>query len=62
MKDIEVDESWKTESDFRTLKEANEILKDKKRVEKVKAYAKKSMSQTQEVLDSKYLKSIGVGR
>lgn len=60
MKDI--DESWKTESDFRTLKEANEILKDKKRVEKVKAYAKKSMSQTQEVLDSKYLKSIGVGR
>jgi len=62
MKDIEVDESWKTESDFRTLKEANEILKDKKRVEKVKAYAKESMSQTQEVLDSKYLKSIGVGR
>lgn len=62
MKDVEVDESWKTESDFRTLKEANEILKDKKRVEKVKAYAKESMSQTQEVLDSKYLKSIGVGR
>ena len=61
MKD-KVDESWQTESDFRTLKEANEILKDKKRVEKVKAYAKKSMSQTQEVLDSKYLKSIGVGR
>lgn len=37
------DHDWQTESDLRTLTEAEEIRKDKKRLAKVKELAKKKL-------------------
>ncbi len=47
---IAADEEWRVESDMRTLIDAEEIRKDPKRMEKVKALARKRLEATATVL------------
>lgn len=44
------EDDWQTRSDFRTLCDAEEIKKDPKRMEKVKAFAQQQMQSTASVL------------
>lgn len=60
-KAIEVNE-WEIENDFNTLKKAVEIISDKKKLEKVQNFAKQQKNTAEKILDTEYLKSIGIGR
>ena len=61
-KDAEADDKWKLERDFETLVRASEISSDKERLKKVQEFAKKQKEAMDKVLDTEYLKSIGIGR
>lgn len=61
-KDTEGDDKWKIERDFETLVRASEISGDKERLKKVQEFAKKQKEAMDKVLDTEYLKSIGIGR
>ena len=61
-KDAEADDEWKLERDFETLVRASEISSDKERLKKVQEFAKKQKEAMDKVLDTEYLKSIGIGR
>ena len=56
------DDSWEIERDFETLVRASEISSDKERLKKVQEFAKKQKEAMDKVLDTEYLKSIGIGR
>ena len=61
-KATEADNIWETERDFETLVRAGEISGDKERLKKVQEFAKKQKEAMDKVLDTEYLKSIGIGR
>ena len=61
-KATEADDIWETERDFDTLVRASEISGDKERLKKVQEFAKKQKEAMDNVLDTEYLKSIGIGR
>ena len=61
-KDTEVDDKLGIERDFETLVRASEISSDKERLKKVQEFAKKQKEAMDKVLDTEYLKSIGIGR
>ena len=61
-KATEADDIWETERDFDTLVRASEISGDKERLKKVQEFAKKQKEAMNKVLDTEYLKSIGIGR
>ena len=61
-KNTEVDDKWEIERDFETLVRASEISSDKERLKKVQEFAKKQQEAMDKVLDTEYLKSIGIGR
>ena len=61
-KDTEVDDKLGIERDFETLVRASEISRDKERLKKVQEFAKKQKEAMDKVLDTEYLKSIGIGR
>lgn len=61
MKKIEMQE-WEISRDFETLIKAGEIVKDEKRLKKVQEFAKKQKEAINKVLDTEYLKSIGINR
>ena len=61
-KEVEADDRWEIERDFETLVRASEISSDKKRLKKVQEFAKKQKEAMDKVLDTEYLKSIGIGR
>ena len=61
-KEVEADDRWEIETDFETLVRASEISSDKKRLKKVQEFAKKQKEAMDKVLDTEYLKSIGIGR
>ena len=56
------DDRWEIERDFETLVRASEISGDKERLKKVQEFAKKQKEAMDKVLDTEYLKSIGIGR
>ncbi|MCT7643853.1 hypothetical protein [Aliarcobacter butzleri] len=56
------EDKWEIERDFETLVRASEISGDKKRLKNVQEYAKKQKEAMDKVLDTEYLKSIGIGR
>lgn len=56
------DDKWEIERDFETLIRASEISSDNERLKKVQEFAKKQKEAMDKVLDTKYLKSIGIGR
>lgn len=58
----QADDSWEIERDFETLVRASEISSDKERLKKVQEFAKKQKEAMDKVLDTEYLKSIGIGR
>lgn len=61
-KAAQADDSWEIERDFDTLVRASEISSDKERLKKVQEFAKKQKEAMDKVLDTEYLKSIGIGR
>lgn len=61
-KQIDSDDEWEIENDFNTLKKAVEIINDKKRLEKVQTFAKQQKNAVEKILDTEYLKGIGIGR
>ena len=61
-KAAQADNSWEIERDFETLVRASEISSDKERLKKVQEFAKKQKEAMDKVLDTEYLKSIGIGR
>ena len=61
-KEVEADDRWEIERDFETLGRASEISGDKERLKKVQEFAKKQKEAMDKVLDTEYLKSIGIGR
>lgn len=61
-KAAQADDSWELERDFETLVRASEISSDKERLKKVQEFAKKQKEAMDKVLDTEYLKSIGIGR
>ena len=61
-KAAQADDKWEIESDFETLVRASEISSDKERLKKVQEFAKKQKEAMDKVLDTEYLKSIGIGR
>ena len=61
-KEVEADDRWEIEQDFETLVRASEISSDKERLKKVQEFAKKQKEAMDKVLDTEYLKSIGIGR
>lgn len=61
-KDTEADDKWELERDFETLVRASEISSDKEKLKKVQEFAKKQKEAMDKVLDTEYLKSIGIGR
>ena len=61
-KATEADDSWEIERDFETLVRTSEISSDKERLKKVQEFAKKQKEAMDKVLDTEYLKSIGIGR
>ena len=56
------EDSYEIEQDFRTLIRASEIAEDEKRLKKVQEFAKKQKEALDNVLNTDYLKSIGIGR
>lgn len=60
--DAKGDDRWEIERDFETLVRASEISGDKERLKKVQEFAKKQKEAMDKVLDTEYLKSIGIGR
>ena len=58
----QADDSWEIERDFETLVRASEISSDKERLKQVQEFAKKQKEAMDKVLDTEYLKSIGIGR
>ncbi|MFY9075340.1 hypothetical protein OZZ08_10275 [Malaciobacter mytili] len=56
------EQRWEIERDFETLMRASEITSDEKRLKKVQEFAKKQKEAMEKVLDTDYLKSIGIGR
>ena len=61
-KEVETDDKWEIERDFETLVRASEISSDKERLKKAQEFAKKQKEAMDKVLDTEYLKSIGIGR
>ena len=61
-KAAQADDSWEIERDFETLVRASEISSDKERLKKVQEFAKKQKEAMDKMLDTEYLKSIGIGR
>lgn len=61
-KAAQADDSWEIERDFETLVRASEISSDKEKLKKVQEFAKKQKEAMDKVLDTEYLKSIGIGR
>lgn len=61
-KATEADDRWEIERDFETLVRASEISGDKERLKKAQEFAKKQKEAMDKVLDTEYLKSIGIGR
>lgn len=61
-KAAQADDSWEIERDFETLVRASEISSDKERLKKAQEFAKKQKEAMDKVLDTEYLKSIGIGR
>ena len=61
-KAAQADDSWEIERDFETLVRASEISSDNERLKKVQEFAKKQKEAMDKVLDTEYLKSIGIGR
>ena len=61
-KAAQADDSWEIERGFETLVRASEISSDKERLKKVQEFAKKQKEAMDKVLDTEYLKSIGIGR
>lgn len=61
-KAAQADDSWEIERDFETLVRASEISSNKERLKKVQEFAKKQKEAMDKVLDTEYLKSIGIGR
>ena len=61
-KAAQADDSWEIERAFETLVRASEISSDKERLKKVQEFAKKQKEAMDKVLDTEYLKSIGIGR
>ena len=61
-KAAQADDSWEIERDFETLVRASEISSDKERLKKVQEFDKKQKEAMDKVLDTEYLKSIGIGR
>ncbi|TLS99936.1 hypothetical protein [Aliarcobacter cibarius] len=61
-KAVSEDDRWELERDFETLIRASEISSDKERLKKVQEFAKKQKEAMDKVLDTEYLKSIGIGR
>ena len=61
-KAAQADDSWEIERDFETLVRASEISSDKERLKKVQEFKKKKKEAMDKVLDTEYLKSIGIGR
>lgn len=61
-KDTEADDKWEIERDFETLVRASEISSDKERLKKAQEFAKKQKEAMDKVLNTEYLKSIGIGR
>ena len=58
----QADDSWEIERDFESLVRASEISSDKERLKQVQEFAKKQKEAMDKVLDTEYLKSIGIGR
>jgi hypothetical protein len=56
------EQRWEIERDFETLMRAGEITSDEKRLKKVQEFAKMQKEAMEKVLDTDYLKSIGIGR
>ena len=56
------EDKWEIERDFETLVRASEISGDKERLKNVQEFAKKQKEAMDKVLDTEYLKSIGIGR
>ncbi|QDF28986.1 hypothetical protein [Halarcobacter anaerophilus] len=56
------EDRWELERDFETLTRAGEIIGDKKRLEKVQKFAKEKKDEADKILDTDYLKKIGIGR
>ncbi len=56
------EQRWETERDFETLMRASEITGDEKRLKRVQEFAKKQKEAMEKVLDTDYLKQIGIGR
>ena len=61
-KATEADDIWEIERDFETLVRASEISSGKERLKKAQEFAKKQKEAMDKVLDTEYLKSIGIGR
>ena len=61
-KAAQADDYWEIERDFETLVRASEISSDKERLKKAQEFAKKQKEAMDKVLDTEYLKSIGIGR
>lgn len=61
-KAAQADDKWEIERDFETLVRASEIFSDKEKLKKVQEFAKKQKEAMDKVLDTEYLKSIGIGR
>lgn len=55
----EEDKKWKTRSDMEALVKITEIKKDPERVKRLRAHIKEKQSEVN-VLDTKYLSSIGL--
>lgn len=62
MKITPEEDRWELERDFETLTRAGEIIGDKKRLEKVQEFAKEKKDEADKILDTEYLKKIGIGR
>ena len=61
-KEVEADDRWEIERDFETLVRASEISSDNERLKKAQEFEKKQKEAMDKVLDTEYLKSIGIGR
>jgi len=55
------EDHWQIESDYRTLAEAQDILKDEGRLKKVQEFAKKQKESIEEISEGDFFKKIGLG-
>ncbi|WP_456403221.1 hypothetical protein [Hydrogenimonas sp.] len=57
---VKEEEEWIVKDDLRTLKSALEIVRDEKRMTKVREFAKKERKDLEVIEDEEYLGSIGL--